>query len=81
MAKLSFREIVQKGDHRWRCPLNQKEDLTRPVVEGWVGETYLSSLRLVLVPSSSTSLASRHPDTPKIAPITADPDQDLIVFD
>jgi hypothetical protein len=37
MAKLSFQEIVQKVDHRWCSPLNQKEDLTRPVIEGWVG--------------------------------------------
>ncbi len=33
MAKLSF----QKVDHRCRSPLNQKEDLMRPVIEGWVG--------------------------------------------
>ncbi len=59
MAKLSFEEIVQKVDDRWRSPFVQKEDMTRPVIEGWAGEPFYPSPNLVLVPSAS----SRHPET------------------
>jgi hypothetical protein len=81
MAKLSFREIVQKVDHRWRSPLNQKEDLTIPVIKGWVGETFLYFLHLVLVPSAPSSSASRHPVAPNPAPLSLDPEVDLMNFD
>ncbi len=40
MAKLSFKKIVQKLDHRWRSPLVQKEDMTSPVIKGWAGEPF-----------------------------------------
>ncbi len=81
MVKLSFQEIVQKVDRRWRSPLNQKEDLARPVIEGWVGETFLFSLRCVLVPSAPSSSASRHPVAPNPAPLSLDPEVDLMNFD
>jgi hypothetical protein len=81
MAKLSFREIVQKVDHRWCSPLNQKEDLMRHVIEGWVGEAFLSFLRLVLVPSTLSLSASRHPVAPNRAPLSLDPEVDLMNFD
>ncbi len=57
-----------------------KEDVTGPVIEVG-GGTFSFLSALVLVPSASTSLASRHPDTSKVSPITPDPEQDLIVFD
>ncbi len=55
MAKLSSEKIVQETNHRWRSTLCSKEDMTRPVVGGWVGEPFHSFLLLFLVPSTSTS--------------------------
>ncbi len=78
MAKLSFEKMVRKVDHRWRSPLVQKEDMTRPVIEGWAGGTFLS---LVLVPSASFYASSRRPDIPTHAPLSLDPDIDLMNFD
>ncbi len=63
MAKLSFEKIVQKVDHRWRSPFVQKEDMTRPVIEGRAGEPFYHSPNLVLVPSALSSTSSRHPET------------------
>ncbi len=51
MVKLFFKKIVQKVDHRWRSPLVQKEDMTRPLIEGWAGEPFYHSPNSVLVPS------------------------------
>ncbi len=76
MAKLSSEKIVQETNHRWHSPLYLKEDVTRHVVE--VGGGNLFSF--LSVPSTSTSSASRSPDIPKVAPITPDPEQDLMVF-
>jgi hypothetical protein len=53
MAKLSFEKIVQKVDHRWRFPLGQKEDMTRPVIGGRAGEPFFHFPNHVLVPSAS----------------------------
>ncbi len=80
MAKLYSEKIVQETNHRWRSSLCSKEDMARPVIEVG-GGTFLIPSALVLVPSTSTSLASRCPDTPKVAPMTPDPDQYLMVFD
>jgi hypothetical protein len=63
MAKLSFEKIVQKVDHRWRSPLVQKEDMTRPVIEGRAGEPIYHFLNPVLVPSALSSAKSQHPET------------------
>jgi hypothetical protein len=54
MAKLSFKKIVQKVDHRWRSPLVQKEDMTRPVIEGRAGEPFYHFPNPILVPSASS---------------------------
>jgi hypothetical protein len=81
MANLSLRKIVQIIDHRWRSPLIQKEDLTRPVIKGWIGETFYPFSRLVLVPPIPSSSASRPPIAPIPAPLPLDPGVDLMNFD
>jgi hypothetical protein len=81
MAKLSYEKIVQKVDHRWRYPLVQKEDMTRPVIEGWTGEPFYHFPNSVLVPSASSSASSRSPVTPKLAPLPLEPEVDLMNFD
>ncbi len=64
MAKLSFQKLVHKTNHRWRSPLVEKEDLTRPVIEGWVGGPFFILSNLVLVPPASSSSSTRRPDAP-----------------
>jgi hypothetical protein len=59
MAKLSSQKIVREADHRWRSPLCSNEDVPRPCDWGWV--PFYSFLLIVLIPSTSTSSASRHP--------------------
>jgi hypothetical protein len=81
MAKLSFEKTVQKVDHRWRSPLGQKEDMTRPVIEGRAGEPFYHFPNPILVPSASSSASSQHPVTPKLAPLPLKPDVDLMNFD
>jgi hypothetical protein len=51
------------------------------VIKGWVGETFLSFLHLVLVPSARSSSASRHPVASNLAPLSLDPEVDLMNFD
>ncbi len=81
MAKPLLWKIVQNLDHRWRSPLNQKEDVTRPVIKGWVGEAFYPFSRLVLVPPIPSSSASRPPVAPNPAPLPLDSEVDLMNFD
>jgi hypothetical protein len=63
-------EIAQETNHRWRSPLCSKEDVTRSVV-GVSGGAFSFLFAHCLVPSTSTSLASRHPNTPGNASATS----------
>ncbi len=81
MAKLSFEKIVQKVDHRWCSPLVQKEDMTRPVIEGRAWEPFYHFPNPVLVPTALSSASPRHPVAPKPAPLSLESEVDLMNFD
>jgi hypothetical protein len=81
MAKLSSEKIVQETNHRWRSPLYSKKDMTRPVVHVDGGKPFSILFTFVLVPSASTSSASRHPDIPETTSAPPNPKQDLMHFD
>ncbi len=74
-------KIVQKIDHRWRSPLVQKEELLRPVIEGWVGKTFHSPLLYFLVPSAPSFLGPQPPTAPTPVPAPINSDVDLMIFD
>ncbi len=81
MAKLFPRKIVRKINHRWRSPLFQKEELSRPVIKGWVGKTSYSPLLYFLASSAPFLPGPRSPFVPTPVPAPSNLEGDLMIFD
>ncbi len=81
MAKLLSRIIVRKIDHSWlRSPFFRKEELSRPVVKGRVGEPFISFLPYILAPPTSSFPMPHPPIAPTPVPANLDPEEDLMIF-
>ncbi len=75
------RILVQKINHRWRSPLVQKEELSRPVIKGWVGKTFHFPLLYFLASLTSPFPAPCPPVVPTPVPAPSNPEGDLMIFD